>query len=795
MKRIVLYFTGNKVNEEDFPIYNKIENDEILSLINDIKNEEVLPQGLDDKLELLQKYVFELNNKYTSLKNNISFGYAYMRILKNDDGPFSDEIFLDVNEKFAQFFGKSRKSLIGKTFSEVFDVSDKQIVRWKEAFYCVENEEQSDTFEYFYQARNKWFEVSICLPQNGFISILLKDISEERKYKIKYEQPETIYQTIFESIGTGIAIIENDGMIILCNSIFVLLSGYDKEELLNGFNAFDLVSDKNRSCLQEYHKRGISGEKGLPLIYDFDLITKTGSVKHVTMNVKVISSTGKCILSVIDLTEQKNIEQERLRNERYFRNLFEMSSDGIVLLDHDGRIIDANKEFVRLLDCESDELTGLSFFSVLSRKTRENETEFIEMIRKNGYLEPLEVKVIGIKDYSSTYAEVKMSAIRDKNGSVTNIIANVRDITERFVSHEELKISEKQYRQILNSLSDSVVVVDRMKKVVLLNDRARIALDRYGLEGDVKGLIIDEAFPYIPLQSFDIIDDVFSEGKIVTTELTFNPKHFQIEIEVRLLPVEENGKVEQVVMIIRNVTEKKKAELELYRYMTELKKSNEELDDFAYIASHDLKEPLRGINNFSQFLYEDYVDKLDDEGKHRLTTIVKLSKRMDGLINVLLKYSRIGRTSLEIRPVNLNNLISECKEWLVALLTDENVEVRVPRRLPVINCDMILLREVFINLISNAIKYNDSRVKWVEIGCIYDNPYLLYVKDNGIGINSNQYKDIFKIFVQYNNRKRYGNSTGAGLTIVKKIIERHDGKIWVDSEKGSGTTFYFTLGV
>jgi signal transduction histidine kinase len=234
---------------------------------------------------------------------------------------------------------------------------------------------------------------------------------------------------------------------------------------------------------------------------------------------------------------------------------------------------------------------------------------------------------------------------------------------------------------------------------------------------------------------------------------------------------------------------------ELQQRNEELNQSNKELDDFAYIASHDLKEPLRGIHNFSSFLIEDYADKLDDDGRSKLETLMRLTRRMETLIDSLLQFSRLGRVDLGLDQVNLNEILAEVLDSLAISLREEQVEVKVPRPLPAVRADRARVGEIFHNLIVNAMKYNDKPEKWVEVGW-RDNgagPPVFYVRDNGIGIPEKHQDAVFRIFKRLHGRDKFGGGTGAGLTIAKKIVERHHGRIWLDSSAGNGTTFYFTL--
>jgi light-regulated signal transduction histidine kinase (bacteriophytochrome) len=261
-------------------------------------------------------------------------------------------------------------------------------------------------------------------------------------------------------------------------------------------------------------------------------------------------------------------------------------------------------------------------------------------------------------------------------------------------------------------------------------------------------------------------------------------------------PLVKNIAVQKQISIDlqHEVEEHQKAEAKLTEFTTKLKNSNQELDEFAYIAAHDLKEPLRGIHNYASFLKEDYSDKLDAEGQNYIERMQRLAERQTALIDRLLAYSRIGRTDLAFESTEADKILDNVVEDLRAYLEHQQVELRRTTSLPAITCDPVRVGEVFQNLIVNAARYNDKAEKWVEIGCDqHEDVPVFYVRDNGIGIPLQHQESVFRIFKRLHEQNKYGGGTGAGLTIVKKIVERHGGRIWLESEPGAGTTFYFTL--
>ena len=214
-----------------------------------------------------------------------------------------------------------------------------------------------------------------------------------------------------------------------------------------------------------------------------------------------------------------------------------------------------------------------------------------------------------------------------------------------------------------------------------------------------------------------------------------------------------------------------------------------------------MKEPLRGLHNHSRFLLEDYDAVLDADGKRRLNRLLYLSQRMEKLVNDLLYFSRIGRQELAVQKTDIKGVIRDILKTSEQFLEEHHATVEVKAPLPVITCDAVRITEVFRNLIVNAVKYNDKPEKKVEIGFIDTETddtgkqmrNVFYVRDNGKGIAPEFYKDIFRIFKRLEKSETDTEGTGVGLTFVRKIIARHGGRIWLRSELGIGTTFFFTL--
>lgn len=228
----------------------------------------------------------------------------------------------------------------------------------------------------------------------------------------------------------------------------------------------------------------------------------------------------------------------------------------------------------------------------------------------------------------------------------------------------------------------------------------------------------------------------------------------------------------------------------LKKQATELKNVNQELQDFAYIVSHDLKAPLRAIGSLANWISADYADKFDEDGKEQMRLLIARVKRMHELINGVLQYSRLGRSKEKKDLIDLASLAHQVIDFLAP---PDHIDIQVETALPRIWCEKTRIAQVFQNLISNAIKYIDKPDGQIRIGAVEkEDCWEIYVKDNGPGIAKKHFHKIFQIFQTLNPRDEV-ESTGVGLTSVKKIVEMYHGKVWLDSEVGSGSTFYFTL--
>ncbi|BAY34261.1 two-component sensor histidine kinase [Nostoc carneum NIES-2107] len=281
------------------------------------------------------------------------------------------------------------------------------------------------------------------------------------------------------------------------------------------------------------------------------------------------------------------------------------------------------------------------------------------------------------------------------------------------------------------------------------------------------------------------LKDENAERQRVEQELRKYKETLEELVEQRTAELAKTNEQLQQEIIQRQQSQEKMAEL-----LKAVKSANQDLNDFAYVVSHDLKAPLRGISSLSEWLLSDYGDKFDDEGKELVRLLISRVKKMYNLIDGILQYSRAGSYREQKTQVNLNDVV---RDVIDLLAPPENIQIEIISKLPIISAEITRIKQIFQNILSNAIKFIDKPEGRIIINCTEDNIYWQFsIADNGLGIEEKYFTKIFQIFQKLSNDDN-SDSTGIGLSLVKKIVELYGGTVWVESEVGQGSKFFFTL--
>lgn len=405
------------------------------------------------------------------------------------------------------------------------------------------------------------------------------------------------------------------------------------------------------------------------------------------------------------------------------------------------------------------------------------------------------------KNGSIRWIEGKLIPTLDKKGLLTRIDGIGKDITENKLAEKSLQRSEANLRTILDNTDAGYLLIDVDLKIISFNERARIFAERDLHQKPAEGdYIIDYFVPERKVAIKTMMEDALL-GNNNSYELKYlQPDNSTIWYHIHLFGISnKDGDIFALSLSVNEITERKLAEDKLNRLNTALEKraaeladSNDELERFAYVASHDLQEPVRMVSSFLGLLKNKYNHQLDKEARRYIDFAAGGAERMKSLISDLLEFSRITTVKKDHTLINLNELVNKTLH-ILRIQSEESQATITFTKLPELPGDESQLMQLFQNLIGNAIKYRGNSAPVITIGSVEkDHDWEFFINDNGIGIAPDHFDKIFVIFQRLHNRNEY-SGTGMGLAICKKIVELHGGKIWVESSGETGSCFYFTI--
>jgi PAS domain S-box-containing protein len=537
-------------------------------------------------------------------------------------------------------------------------------------------------------------------------------------------------------------------------------------------------------------------------------------------------------------TEELQTVNEELRlSGNYNRSLIEASVDPFVTIGPNGKITDVNNSTETVTGYSRDELIGTDFSDYFTKP--EEAREGYKQVFLEGFVRNYELE-IKHKNGQITPVVYNASVYRDENGEVIGVFAAARDITERKKAEaEKQKLLEniQQFAENLESSNEELQSTTEElqatnEELQTTTEELQTVNEELRLSGNYNRSLIEASVdPFVTIGPNGKITDVnnstetvtgYSRDELIGTDFSdyfTKPeearegykqvflegfvRNYELEIKHKdghLTPVvynasvyrDENGEVIGIFAAARDITERKKAEEILKLNINELARSNEELEQFAYVSSHDLQEPLRMIGSYLQLLERRYEGQLDDKADKYIHFAVDGAARMQNLINDLLAFSRVTSRAKELEITDVESIYNQVLINLEVSIKENNTVI-THDPLPKVMADDTQLTQVFQNLISNAIKFRGEDNPKIHIAVVRkSNHWLFSVQDNGIGIDPKHKDRIFEVFKRLHKRRNYPG-TGIGLSICKKIIERHGGNIWVESELGNGSVFYFTL--
>jgi PAS domain S-box-containing protein len=504
--------------------------------------------------------------------------------------------------------------------------------------------------------------------------------------------------------------------------------------------------------------------------------------------------------SARDITERQQMEDALRESEDKFKYVFDNSIIGKSITRPSGEI-SVNKAFCEMLGYSPEELKDRKWQDLTHPDDIEPTQKAVDRILAGEAQVMRLVKRYIRQDGSVMWADVGSSLRRDEAGKPLYFMTFVADITGRKRMEDALRESEEAHRLLVQHLHAGVVVHAPDTRILLANEQAAALL---GLTRDqmLGKDALDPAWRFrredetaLPLEEYPVNRVIAARAPMRDQVLGISrPAAGDVAwVLVNAFPeIDANGKLRQIVVTFVDITQRRRAERQLQASAAELARSNKELEQFAYIASHDLQEPLRMVASYTQLLARRYRGRLDADADEFIRYAVDGANRMQTLISDLLAYSRVGTRSSPFQPADCNRVLGQALANL-SVAIQESRAVVMNAELPTVMADESQLVQLFQNLIGNAIKFRSAEPPRVSISAtLKDRAWEFAVCDNGIGFDPQYAERIFVIFQRLHNRQDYPG-TGIGLAICKRIVERHGGCIWVVSEVGKGTTFYFTV--
>jgi PAS domain S-box-containing protein len=617
----------------------------------------------------------------------------------------------------------------------------------------------------------------------------LYSISQELKGLL--DEKSSTLEGVFKNINDAYLVMDLFGNVIEMNEVAKKVFGYDIEK--ESFNVTEIIYEEDVEYTYNSFKELY--EKGFFNSYTSRIYTKNKEVKWLQINATIIyNKDNKAIAAqgiVRDITKEKEEEDLLIESENRLSALVLNLNSGIILEDENRKIVLSNKKFCQLFKVDADpkDLIGMDcrmaseqnkvlFKSAATFVPRMDEIVEGKVAVFGEQLEMID-GVILERNYTPIFIGEKLKGY----------LWTFRDVTLEKNYRLSIEAEKEKYRSIIANMHLGLVEVNNDDEILMVNQSFT----------EMSGYSKEELIGKKEYEIFPVEND--SENEANNSEKRLEGESSSYEIKTKcskghtrhwLVSSAPNYNISREIIgsigIHLDITEFKKLQLQKESILKELEQRNKDLHEYAHIVSHDLKSPLRSIDALVTWI------KLDNEGKFDEMTLQNFDllnttlETMEKLISDVLEYSSAGTVQKEDEDVDLNITLSDLKQFL---FIPENISVNVVNNLPVVKGDKTKFHQLFQNFISNAIKFIDKEIGLVEVAYKDKGDYHQFsIKDNGIGIEKKYHKKIFQVFTSLNKRE---DSTGIGLSIVRKIIDLHQGEIWLESEPNIGTTFYFTI--
>jgi PAS domain S-box-containing protein len=712
------------------------------------------------------------------------------------DYVFSHQRVTKVNAAMLAQYNAAENEFVGLTPQDFF-AHDLEMGRqlWREMF--DQGRLHVETSERKLDGTSIWIEGDYSCLYNSHGEIIghfgiQRDITNRKHAEEELRQSQQNLTDFVENAIVCLHWVASDGTIVWANQAELDLLGYTREEYI-GHSITEFHA--NQTAIEDILQRLLSNQPVQG--YETDLRCKDGSIRHVLIDSNSSWKNDQFVRTrcfTRDITDRKRAEAALRQSEQKFRAIFDGTFQFMGVLDPEGRVTEANRTALDAIAAKLEDVVGQLFWTTpwwTHSPILQGQLKQAIARAAKGELVRFEAEHI-LADETSVFVDFTLKPVFDESGKVIMLIPEGRDISDRKQIEEDLRESEQRLQALLDNSTAVIYMKDIQGRYMMMNRsyETLFHLDR----NEVKGKTDQDLFPKEIADVFQSNDrEVIAAGVALEKEEVApqdDGLHTYLSIKFPLFDAE--GVIYAVCGMSTDISERKKAEVELQNQQQDLARSNNELQQFAYVASHDLQEPLRMIISYLELLERRYKGQLDAKADQFIAYAVDGATRMQTLINDLLSYSRVGTRGQDWESVACEKIVKHVLTNLQVAITQSEAII-THDSLPQVNADPSQLTQLFQNLISNAIKFKGQDPPKIHIGanCINDK-WLFSVCDNGMGIDTQYMDKIFIIFQRLHSRTEYPG-TGIGLAVCKKIVERHGGTIWVESQPNQGSTFFFTL--
>lgn len=725
-----------------------------------------------------------------------------------------DGKIIQVNPLFLRVFGYEETDLIGEQLSKYIVADDQkswsEISAFSQGLTDLDRNAELRVLNTAPKAIYCNTEVRLLnepLTNRQFALVSLEDRYSLDRSDEKIRESEVLYRTIFNSTTDGMVLVNLKGGYPLdCNEQMVKMLKCSRRDLLegsavsyspefqpDGANSMEKFIEINKRCQIEgktfnfeWRHRRNDGEE-----FDAEVIMTPFEIKDQQLWI--------CITR--DISERKKREAAIIQNEKLFRSVFEGNSQGMALIGKDLCFTNVNPALCQMTELEESKLVGMSMTSLIHPDMRlPYAAKMKEVV--NGDISFFNMELVVHKqDQKELITNLNISGIFDSKNQFSYAVAAIEDITEKIISRQALEQSEHLYKTICNSFPNGFVLV--FNQNLEFTNVGGPLLER--LDYKVDQLLGRSAYELLPDgNNWNNLIPYFREAfEGNATQLVLERSPFVYSIHI--LPLHnEQGEVYAGMTIVQDIGNLRRIETELANKVEELNTKNQELEryiesnfdleKFAHVASHDLKAPLRSMGSFASILVNRYADKLDERGQNLLGYIHRSSSNLSQMIDDVLAYSKVESEETLIEEENTQELLSGVIAQLEGRIKEHQVEIEIKDLPDTIKVSKVKFTRLMQNLIDNSIKYSRKEVAskiTISSTKLVDH-WQFEVKDNGIGIPADKLESVFTYFERSKQAQDYDGS-GLGLAICKKMVEQHQGEIWLKSELGKSTTCYFTL--